>query len=285
MIQKLVPLKINFRPRISDSLLLRQARAALAVPLPRLQAAKEIRPEPLVVAGGGPSLTESMDELAKLTEAGARVIAANEVPRFLSDRGLAPWAAIQMGPVELTVRCIGRPVPGTRYFIASICPPEAFAAVAGVDALMWHAASGNPDVDALLAAEGYPIVGGGQTVALRAIGVGWLLGFRHFHLVGVDSSIDLDRLHSYVSVSDGVEEYRIKISCRNLLFETTPELAGQVQDFIDVYRDITGRGGTITVHGDGLLPLVWRALDRGNEPPPRLVRGQGPEVVMHALRF
>lgn len=285
MNQALAPLRIVFQPRIPDPLLLLQARAALALPLPRLQAAPGIRPEPLIIAGGGPSLVTSLGEIAKMTAAGAKLIAVNEVPRFLFDRGLVPWAAIHLGPIELTVRCIGRPVPGTRYFIASICPVEAFAAAAEADAVMWHAASGNPDVDALLAAEGYPLIGGGETAGLRAIGMGWLMGFRHFHLVGVDSSIDLDRLHSYASVSDGVEEYRIRLRCGNRLFETIPELAGQVQDFIDVYRDITGRGGTITVHGDGLLPLVWRALDRGDEPPPRLVPGQGPEVVMHALRF
>ncbi len=285
MNQSFVPLRIVFQPRIPDPLLLLQARAALALPLPRLAAEHGIRPEPLIIAGGGPSLAALLEEIAKMAAAGAKVIAVNEVPRFMFDRGLVPWAAIHLGPIELTVHCIGQPVPGTRYFIASICPVEAFAAAAKADAVMWHAASGNPDVDALLATEGYPIVGGGQTAALRAIGVGWLLGFRHFHLVGVDSSTDLDRLHSYASVSDGVEEHRIQLRCGARLFETIPELAGQVQDFIDVYRDITNRGGTITVHGAGLLPMVWRALNRGDEPPPRLVPGQGPEVVMPALRF
>lgn len=285
MTQLLSPLRIAYRPRIPDQMLLLQARAALALPVSRLQAASAVRAESLVIAGGGPSLVASLDKLMEMAAAGAKVIATNEVPHFLAAHGIVPWAAIHLGPVELTVRCIGRPVPGTRYFIASICPIQAFAAVSNSDAIMWHAFSDNPDVDALLAAEGHPLARGGQTATLRAIGVGWILGFRHFHLVGADSSTDIDLLHPYPSVSDGVEEYRIQLRCGERLFETIPELAGQVQDFIEVYRDITSRGGTITVHGDGLLPLVWRALDRGDEPPPRLVPGQGPEVVMHALRF
>lgn len=187
--------------------------------------------------------------------------------------------------MELTTRCIATALPGVVYHIASICPPSAFAAVDPSQTVMWHGGTGDTQADAMMAADAPPVIHGGQTVGLRAIELGWQLGFRRFHLFGFDSSTDIACLHPYESVSDGVEEVRIQLQCLGRLFETTPEFAGQAQEFIPLYQNICARGGEIHVHGDGLLPLIWREIDQGRSAPPRLVLGPDAPLEVHALQF
>lgn len=282
----LVPLRVHFEPRVPDDQLLAQARSAIALPLPRLA---EVPPhgDTLVIAGGGPSLAGNIAEIGRLVRGRAKLLAVNEVSHFLASHGIEPWAAIHLGPVELTTGCIGRPQPALHYYLASICPPSAFArlAAAGAPTTLWHPFTGTPGVDELLARAGGPVIAGGFSCGLRAIGLGRCLGFRRFEIFGLDSSSDRIELHSYSSVSDGVEEYRGLVQFDGGWFDTTPELVGQAQDFVQIYRDIADAGGTITVHGRGLLPQIVGYLKSGKVPPPILLPGVGAEAVAQALKF
>jgi hypothetical protein len=243
-------------------------RASLASGLPRV-ARRPPRPEPLVVAGGGPSLADTFELLARQAADGAAVLAVNEVSHFLVERGLTPWAAALMGPVPHTAASIDPPHAGVRYFLASMCPPDAFAMIEGHDARLWHAEAGAGEV-ALMGAKSL-IIDGGHTVTLRALMLGHALGFRAFHLHGADSAISETGFHAYASVSDGGESPTLTLSCDGHWYETTPELAGQAQDFPEVYYRLIDGGGELRVHGDGLLPRIWCHLAAGREAPPLLV--------------
>ncbi|WP_370153370.1 6-hydroxymethylpterin diphosphokinase MptE-like protein [Ferrovibrio sp.] len=286
MIPALAPLRIRFEPRIPDAQLTAQLAAALQRRIPRLQPAPA-RPEPLLICGGGPSLARDLGQIAALAAAGARILAINEVPEYLRRQGIHPWAAIHLGPVELTTACIGTPIPGVTYFVASICPASSFDRLEqdGARTVMWHPETGTPEADALLAREDSPTISGGFTAGLRALGVGWQIGFRQFHLFGLDSSTRLNGLHIYSSVSDGVEEHRMPVFCDGDWHDTIPELAGQTQEFIPLFATFRARGAGISVHGDGLLPAVAAHLTGGRTAPERLVASSGPHATVAALRF
>ncbi len=264
----LVPLVVRHRPRVSAERLLEYVRASLASGLPRV-ARRPPRPELLIVAGGGPSLADTFDLLARQAADGAAVLAVNEVSHFLVERGLTPWAAALMGPVPHTAASIDPPHAGVRYFMASMCPPDAFAMLDGHDVRLWHAEADAGEA-ALIGAESL-IIDGGHTVGLRALMLGHALGFRTFHLHGADSAISAAGFHAYASVSDGGESPTLALCCDGHWYETTPELAGQAQDFPEVYHRLINGGGELRVHGDGLVPRIWRHLAAGRDAPPLFV--------------
>ncbi len=263
-----------------------QLKGALARRVPRVQT-QPVRAETLAVVGGGPSLACHLDKLAGLAKDGALILALNEAPHFLARHGIGAWAAVHLGPVEFTTQCIGEPLPGLRYFLASICPASSFDRLRDHDVAMWHAATDAPAADALMATDGAPVISGGQTVGLRALGLGWHLGFRRFVLFGFDSSSPLDRLHAYPSVSDHVDQANLRVHCNGSDFLTAPELAGQAQDLAAVWQWLRDRGAEISVVGEGLLPTIGSALARKHPPPPLMIESEainGP-VEVHALRF
>lgn len=261
--------------------------------LPRLTD-REPRPEPLIIAGGGPSLAETLGLLREQVAAGGILLAVNEVPHYLVARGLRPWAAAYMGPNRFTVACIGVPHEGVRYFMASMCPPDAFERLRGHDVVLWHAAAGigeeaviSPiDPDAVL-------IDGGQTVTMRALMLGYTLGFRSFHLHGVDSAMREDMIHAYPSVSDGATSMPLHVQCDGGWFKGPVELLAQAQNFPDVFNRMKRLGVELSVHGTGLIPMIFGHIDAGRPPPPLLVEaglieanaGPNARVGIEAERF
>ena len=249
------------------------------LPCLRVQPATQ---QTLLIAGGGPSLKTNLDRLRREFDGGGTVVGLNEVPHFLRAEGIPTWAAMHCGPIPLTEKCVGDPISGMRYFIASICTPAVFDRLSGRDVVIWNTATGYPLLDAELRALDTPVVDGGWTVGLRAIGLGWVLGFRRFVLFGFDSSAAAQALHAYASVSDPFDIPELAVACDGDVYMTTPELVGQVQDFCEVHRRITQMGGSIEVFGEGLLPHVWRELSHGRSAPALTVPGEagdGPLVL------
>jgi len=240
----------------------------------------ELRPhtprrEPLVLVAGGPSLLETLEDVAAASVAGAKVLAVNEVPQLLMEYGIRPWAAVHVGPDALTLSAMGTPIEGLRYYLASICPPEAFERLAHHNAVLWH-----PQVDGLEAkmraagadpAAGF--IGGGNTVALRCLELAATLGFRRILFHGVDSSFK-ERFHAYASVADEIEIARYRVECAGREFTSTAELVGQALTFPALKEKLARRSITIEIMGDGLLPHLARsAAETGTIPPARLIGG------------
>jgi hypothetical protein len=280
----LIPLQVDIRDARPDDELVANIRAAMALGLPRLSAAP---PESRRVAlvGGGPSLRSSLGAVARLKAEGAAVFSVNEVGAFLTSNGISPDASVHVGPVEYTTRCIGMPIRGVRYYIASICPPSSFGALAGHDVTVWHAETLSGAVNAVLRADGGPLIGGGHTVGLRAIAMCWALGYRRFDLFGYDSSADPGLLHAYESVSDAVSDRRIAVRCGGTWFETAPEFARQALDFEAIWQGCVAAGGEIRVHGSGLLPAIWREVAAGRTAPTLLREDRTPPEPIVATQF
>lgn len=237
--------------------------------------AHEPRRQPLVLAAGGPSLLDTLQDVAAASEAGAKVLAVNEVPRLLLDHGIRPWAAAYIGPVDLTMRSMGAPIDGMRYYLASICPPEAFERVARHDLVLWHPRVNG--LDAKMRATGAnPVagfIGSGHTVTLRCLELAATLGFRRILFHGGDSSFKA-RVHAYASVADATDIETYSVACAGREYTATAELIGQAIAFPAVRQGLARRGVTIKVMGEGLLPHLTRTADEtGTVPPVRLIAG------------
>lgn len=224
------------------------ARSSLSRGLPQL---KLCRPHPttLCVAAGGPSLADTYKDMS------GYIAAVNGSLAFLMDRGVLPdaCAVLDPGPQMADIVAADRRV---RYLIASICDPSLFDKLKDCHLTIWHP-SGQPGLRDLLdeLQPDWLMIGGGSTMGVRWLDLGYVCGFRKFHLHGLDSSFRDGATHAYADPTKG--RARLTIGGR----ETTPAFVQQVEDFFAVVSRLQSPQfgcDEIEVFGDGLLQDRWR---------------------------
>lgn len=167
------------------------------------------KPSTLCVVGGGPSLADNLAELRHLIHRGAKVIAVNKTHDWLIKRGIPvhyatlldpkDWVAGYIDPELKASKAIrkraGKYWADTKYLIASQCHDDVLARFKGRrDAYLYHAAAGLGESQILnseFANKEWICIAGGSVVGLRAICLGYGLGFRKFHTFGLDGSAKL----------------------------------------------------------------------------------------------
>lgn len=236
-------------PSATPGRMLENMRSALSRGLPEV---RRCRPHShlLSVCGGGPSLADTF------RDAKGYIAAINGSQRFLTENGILPDACGILDP--------GRHMPDVitadrrvRYFVASICDPGVFDKLKDCMVHLWHP-SGVCGSEAALELRGgdWLQVAGGCTMGLRWINLGYVLGFRTFHLHGMDSSFRDGETHAYPDRErDGAI---LTINGR----KTRANFWEQVGDFmatLQAFKQPDIEPVTFEVFGDGLLQDVYRA--------------------------
>lgn len=203
----------------------------------------------LCVVGGGPSIEDTWKDF------GGYVAAINGSFNWLVAHGILPHACGLLDPREHIADLI-EPRDGVRYFVSSTCHPRVFDKLKHLHVEVWHP-SGTPGLEELLR-EKYPgswhMVGGGTTMGVRWINLGYFLGFREFDLHGLDSSFKDGRTHAYPDKRD--KEATIEVDG----FKTSMNFLIQVQDFfatIDRFNQQDMDPTRFIVRGKGLLQKKW----------------------------
>lgn len=199
-----------------------------------------------ILVGGGPSLESDILALRALALEGD-IFAFNNVPHYLDRWGIAPDFHVLMDAHHDIKNFVSPGIRMTRYY-ASQCVPEVLYA-AGEELTCWHAASDCLDGLDLKS----PPVGGGTTAAMRGLVLSYGLGYRDFHLFGLDSSYDGDRVHAYEQHGYGAH---LDVVCGDRHFRSSPQLIGQAEDFKKMAPDMIAAGCEITVYGAGLLKAI-----------------------------
>lgn len=237
---------------ISPEQMCSNARLSLKRGLRQLKPCK-VHDTPLSIAMGGPSLNDTFSDLK------GYIGAANGSLGFLIDKGVLPHACAVLDPSP-HLSDIVRADRQVRYFIASICDPSVFDKLKDCDVTLWHP-SGQPGLKEVLdeLAGDYIMIGGGTTVGLRWINLGYICGFREFHLHGFDSSFRADASHAYSDRQD----WHVTIDIDGRL--TRMNFLAQVHDFFAMLDRLKALDPIrITVHGDGLLQDRWRVWREKN---------------------
>lgn len=228
----------------------------------------------ICIVGGGPSLADTIDELKWRQSIGQKVWALNGVSLFLLRHGINPDALVIADAREDNAHFVGMVYRETAVYLASQCHPIAFqrAADRGLSVTLWH--TNAPGMAELLAdekARPVHLIGGGSTVGLNAMVLGFAAGYRFMHLYGFDSSYRDGEHHAYRQTLNDADRV-VEALYGDQKFTTTGWMVQQVNEFQDLAAGLVADGCTITVKGDGLLPTVARAMSAGMPMTPAQVR-------------
>lgn len=210
----------------------------------------------LSIAAGGPSLADTWQDLK------GTVVAVNGSLQFLLDRGVVPWACGILDPGPQMKDIVPRHAD-VQYFVASICDPSLFEHLEGLKVRIWHPSGVNGMEDALNEhSSDWTLIGGGSTMGLRWLNLGYTLGFRKFEFHGLDSSYRGRATHAYPDHTDDAARMIIHGYPTKLAF------VRQVSDFfalVESFSEDDVDPISVELHGDGWLQDRW-ATYRATHP-------------------
>ena len=226
----------------------------------------------LVLASAGPSLEDNLDKIRELQKGGAKIFCVKHSHNTLIENGIIPWACVILDPRPfegvsthgiVRKELLANPHPDVRYLVASMTNVEVTKYLKEKDAniIGWHAyTSALTEMEEL---ESQQLITGGTCSAMRTIGIGHTLGFREFHIFGMDCAHpgvpeDLEETDMY-----GKKKW-LKIGIMNPetkeedIFYTTGELLALAQDFEALLAREDQVDMDIYVYGTGVAPSLFR---------------------------
>ena len=227
------------------------------------------REQVAVLVCGGPSMKANIEAIRKHKRRGAKIVTVNNALRYLAERGIKPHAHVMLDAREENVAFVQDAPKDVRYFLASQVHPCVFDALSGHDVVLWH--NGMHDGSRMMeivkpwfddGPNQRPVcfIPGGGTVGLRALSLLWLSGYREVHVYGMDSSYAGDKHHAYAqSLNDGEITKTVILGSKQ--FQATVWMIRQANEFQTAYKELTKDGMKITVHGRGLIPAMWKAMN------------------------
>lgn len=191
---------------------------------------------------------------------GRPIVAIKAAHDFLCENGIEPDVWVNLDPRDRTSG-IQRANDHTVYMVASRCPPVTFDVLKDRKVLLWHSWSDSPEIKAV--GPGKLAIGGGTTSGMRAINIGYILGYRKFVLYGYDSCNRADGIKRFtgektgptldVFVGDGIEKR--KFVCNAAMAQQ----ANEFQMIYSVMHDIT-----VEAKGPGLIAAIIEERRRLN---------------------
>lgn len=157
---------------------------ALSFGLPELTPALCSHDGTFVIAGAGPSLASSLDELREEREKGRPICAVKAAHDFLIKNGIEPELFMSIDPRDRRNN-VQEETENTIYLLASRCAPEMFDHLKDRKVMLFHAACVEEEHQAI--GKNALLINGTSTSGLRAINVGYFMGYRKFILYGMDS--------------------------------------------------------------------------------------------------
>lgn len=215
-----------------------------------------------VIVGGAPSLADSLGEIKARQNNGQVVFALNGVHDYLIENGIIPDVAVIVDARPENAKFISKADSSIQYYFASQCAKEVFEAAPPESTTLFHCL--NPGIETLLPDNDKPIllIGGGSTVALKAIALAHVMGYRTFHCYGMDSCYDADKHHAYEQeLNDGERVLNVVAAGRK--FMAAGWMVQQANEFQELVANLVNEDCVFTVRGDGLIPHLIHVMAAG----------------------
>ena len=205
------------------------------------------------ICAGGPSLKDEIGKIKSLQREGAKIVAVNGVYNYLLKNKVIPDIFVMADTKKGNSRFVSNPKQETIYMIAADCHPDVFDALSDRDVRMWIPIEYNIPAPTK--------IGGGSTVTLRALTLGYIFGFRKFHLFGFDGSIK-DSHHAYPQEENDGEEV-VDVNFHGKLYKMTNWMIAQAEDF-DKYLRAYGDYFDLNIHTKGVMKDIQQHIGENN---------------------
>ena len=247
------PLEITVQAAGTEEELCSNIRSALARNLPELTLAPIKHDGNMVLVASGWSMPDYIDEIKAHQKAGRPIVSIKATHDFLVENGVEPDLWVNLDPRDRTSG-IKHLNDHTTYMPASRCPPSTFDYLKGKKVLLWHSWAPGPEMEAI--GPGKVAIGGGTTSGLRAINIGYILGYRNYHMYGYDSCNSPDGRKKFCGATPGATvdiwvggPTGKKFNCNMAMAQQ----ANEFQKLFEVMPDLN-----LNVVGPGLIAEIMR---------------------------
>lgn len=223
-------------------------RSAMARGLTALTPAICVNDGHFVVVGSGPSMPEFVEQIREERERGRPICSIKGTHDFLIENGIEPDLFVSVEPRSRPLKKISQ---NTIYLLASRCSPELFDQLKDAKIMLWHSYTPEPEYEVWKGNFG---IGGGTTSGLRAMNIGYVLGFRKFILYGFDSCLAADKQTKRFTGETLGPGKLIDVIVGGRRFWCNGALAQQANEFQDAINGL--QGSTFDVKGDGLIAAI-----------------------------
>lgn len=251
-------LKLNIRvlENTGSEEVLRNVRANSALDLDWLQ----ITPPhecPVVIVGGGPSVSDHLWAIREFADAGVPVFALNGASQFLRQNGIEPAAQVIIDAKPETAQLVDP--EALNHILASQVDP---ATVAGAEKPILVHLLTEGLLEALpqdRAVKGqFAMVGGGVSVGNCSLCLAYAMGYRTLHLFGFDSSHRGGESHAYEQPMND-DMLCVVTEWAGERYVSSIAMKAQAEKFMWLLPQLEAAGCRVEVHGDGLLPAMVRS--------------------------
>lgn len=205
-----------------------------------------------ILCGSGPSLGDYLDEIREKQKLGGKVFSMNGSSKFLYDNDIYPDYQVIIDAREQTADLIG---PAREHLFASQVHPKCFYQVP--DAVLWHLQVGNIENEFPEYEDEYCLIGGAASVGNTVTCLAYAMGYRNLQIYGYDSSHRNGNGHAFhQKMNDGDPCCSVTFNDKEFICSLTMKL--QAEKFQDTSEALKTSGCHIEVHGDGLLPEMFR---------------------------
>jgi uncharacterized Rossmann fold enzyme len=227
-------------------------RSALARGLPEVIPALCAHDGTFVVAASGPSLPDHIEELRSEVASGRPVCAVNGAYDFLVEAGVTPSLALTVDPRPMPQN-FKNPQAETVFLLASRVNPELFDRLKGHRVMLWHSFGSMEEAEAW---NGKPSIGGGSTSGMRAITIGYIMGYRKFVLYGMDSCLADDRKTKRFTGEEAGSTFEVQVGTNGRRFWCNGAMAQQANEFQDLFASLEGI--QVEAKGAGLIAEILK---------------------------
>lgn len=221
---------------------------SLSLGLPELQYVPWYHNGDFVICASGPSIKNHVEDIRRDWKEGKTIVGVKGGYDFLRENGITPSLYVS---VEPRYRPIKDPSKETAYLLSSRVNKQVFDELKDYPIYLWHSWS-EEDYNQLL--KDKFMIGGGSTSGLRAVNVGYILGYRNFTFYGMDSCLGEEGNKRVNQPPLDATVKKIDVIVGGKRFICNMAMAAQAQDFQMLYEVMPDIH--ISIKGGGLLSAI-----------------------------
>ncbi len=212
----------------------------------RLVPRETVTEEEIAIVCYGPSLRKTWAEIREFK----KIMTCSGAHDFLVERNIIPTWHVDLDPREHKAKML-TPHKNVEYLIASCCHPNMLDKLEGFNVKLWHIYNNESNKDLpLTIPRGDWVVTGGCNVGLRCLVLARILGYRNFHLFGMDCSFPKDSLH-HAGEHPNASKKVFEIPYDGKMYYGEAVMLDYARTFfheMELLPDVT-----VKLHGEGLL--------------------------------